>query len=947
MLALYCWLLFAQPTQTTPPTTAEDRMQSYQQRLELEQKSQLTGLPFTSIGPKAMGARVVDVQAFKSKPDLFFAAYASGGLWRSQNHGQTWEPLFDQSASITIGDFAVDPANIDRIWLGTGEDNSSRSSYAGTGMYLSTDGGKSWAHKGLTDTHHISKIILHPSDPNTLWVAAIGHLYTNNAERGVFKTTDGGQTWEKVLFINEETGVIDMAIDPRDPNRLYAASWQRSRKAWNLAESGPHSALHISNDGGKTWSVSNQGLPAGDHMGRIGISVSQSNPEIIYLSVDNLSEVENPSKDHRPLNKRALREMSSETFLAFDDEAINGFLRGNSFHADITAESLREQFHKGEIGMKDLIDYMYDGNAALFDVEVKEAEVYRSDDRGQTWRKTHDQPILENVWSYGYYFGVVEVDPTNPETVYLMGVPFLKSTDGGKTWKHATTPNVHVDHHAMWIHPDNSNFLFLGNDGGIYFSYDGGQNWIGQNRQPVGQFYTLAYDMAQPYQVYGGLQDNGVWVGPAREQTPYSPDWEEIHSGDGAFIQVDFRDNQTVYSGYQFGHYQRLNRGTGETLYIYPRHQLKEDPYRFNWMTPFVVSRHVPDVLYMGANRVLRSLDRGETWKAISPDLTHQHEFGDVPFGTLTIIKESPHSFGTLYAGSDDGRLWVNRGNLEEWVEIGKDISQGLWVSSIEVSPHTAGTVFVTFTGYRNDDFRTLVFRSTDYGKTWTDIRGNLPDEPCNVIRQDPENENLIFLGTDLGLWVSFDGAQSWQPYQDKLPNVPVYAMEIHPREGDLLVATHGRSIFLRNLNELRQMDSETFQNEITFFEIGKLDWHAGVGSQEPWNWELEDSAEKADFVVFATQAGSAELNIHFKDHLVATIKQDLEPGFNHIQWDYQMEIQEKDGKKRRKKDKEKPALTASDYKLRKDGKKFAKAGDYKATLVFNKKQYSQNFTLK
>ncbi len=947
-------ILFSSPQQTTAATSAADRMQAYQARQKLAEQSFFEGWTFRSIGPRAMSGRVVDVTGFVGAPNTYIAAFASGGLWRTDNAGTTWEPLWDQSASITIGDFAVNPKNRDEIWLGTGEENSSRSSYAGTGVYHSEDGGKTWTHKGLDESHHISQILVDPSDTNTVYVAVIGRLYGKSETRGVFRSRDRGTTWEKVLYINDNTGVIDLQMDPRNPKRLIAAAWERSRTAWNFVEAGPGSSIYITENGGDSWAKSNEGLPVGDNMGRIALAISPADPNVVYAVVDNQNANPNPKPEYQTITRKKFRKMDKAAFLALEDKDIDDFLRGNDFHSEITAATVRKQLEADEIALSDLNDYMRDGNADMFDIEVLGVELYRSDDAGKSWQKTHAEPIPDFAWSYGYYFGTVFADPQDKDTVYLGAVPLLKTTDGGKNFKSVMRGNVHADHHAMWINPNNPKHLVLGNDGGVNMSWDGGTHWQHFNTLPVGQFYTVTYDMATPYRVYGGLQDNGVWRGPSREQDQYDAPWERLGGGDGAFIQVDPRDNSTVYLGYQFGHYSRINADGGGYLSIFPRHKLKEQPYRFNWMTPIVLSQHQHDILYMAGNRVLRSLDKGETWEAISDDLTTNPSegTGDVPFATITAMRESPHAFGTLYAGTDDGRLWLTQG--ADWTEIGKDITQGLWVSGIEISPHDAGTVFVTLTGYRNDDFRAYAFASDDYGKTWRDLTENLPDEPCNVIRQDRKNKDVLYLGTDVGLWLSFDGGANWVPHQAGLPNAPVYAMEIHPRDNELIAATHGRSIFILPLAWVEEMTAETLDEALYVFKF-EDPTESNHWGYKPWAWVGEDwEPAHLAIPVYAKAAGEVTVEIFHKDALVFSNSQSVVKGPQELKWPYSIAKEHaeakpaKKGKKgKKKKDKDAEDDKPTTYQRGETGDYYAVAGDYKVIVKGFDKTVEKEFKIK
>ncbi|MDX1529971.1 MAG: glycosyl hydrolase, partial [Rhodothermales bacterium] len=584
------------PASPVPPTPADARLAGFERHRALEANSLLKNVPFRTVGPTVMSGRVVDLDAHPADPATFYVAYASGGLWKTTSGGADFTPLFDEEASMTLGDIAVDwddpEGDGETIWVGTGENNSSRSSYAGTGVYRSTDGGETWQHLGLAETQHTGRIVLHPTDSETAWVAAIGRLYSPNPERGVYKTTDGGRTWQQTLFLDEDTGAIDLVIDPQDPDVLYAAMWHRSRRAWDFVEAGRSSGIYKSTDGGESWALltgEGSGFPSGDGVGRIGLAVFPGDPRILYASLDNQDRrPEEPDEDAPALTKEALETMSREQFLAVAEEELNAFLDRNGFPLSYTAQSILDMVRQGKIEPVALVEYLEDANRELFDTPVVGAEVYRSDDGGRTWRKTHDGPIDDLFFSYGYYFGEVRVAPRDPERVYLLGVPLIASSDGGQTWAAIDADHVHVDHHALYVSPARPGHLISGNDGGVNTSFDDGQSWFKANTIPVGQFYTVAVDMQEPYHVYGGLQDNGVWMGPStyapnpswRASGDYPYDW--IMGGDGMKIAVDTTDNHTVYTGFQFGNYFRLERPAPGAPYeqerITPQHDLGERP---------------------------------------------------------------------------------------------------------------------------------------------------------------------------------------------------------------------------------------------------------------------------------------------------------------------------------------------------------------------------------
>ncbi|MXY08073.1 MAG: glycosyl hydrolase, partial [Rhodothermaceae bacterium] len=553
------------------PTPAAERLNSFSLRIQEAPQSQVSNVGFDNVGPTVMSGRIVDIDANPLDPVQMYVAYASGGLWRSETNGISFEPLFDKEASMTLGDIAVDWARDEVIWVGTGENNSSRSSYAGTGVYRSQDRGESWEHMGLSDTHRIGRIVLHPTDPQTLWVAAVGALYSPNPHRGVYKSSDGGETWTKTLYISDKAGVIDLVIDPTNPDILYAAGWHRERRAWNFVEGGSGSGIWKSTDGGDSWDrLSADGLPSGDTVGRIGLDIFPGNPEILYALVDN--QARRPAEDEEEipaLTRETLRTMSVDEFLALDDETIAGYLEENNFGPQYSAEVIRGMVEEGTLEPVHLVWYVEDANRELFDTPVIGAEVYRSDDGGASWTRTHEN-YLDRVYnSYGYYFGEIRVAPHNVERIYILGVPFLASSDGGVTWESIGGPSVHADHQALWVNPSRPGHLIDGNDGGLNITYDDGASWFKGNTPSVGQFYAIGVDDQTPYHVYGGLQDNGVWGGPHTytESTGWHASgaypYDRYLGGDGMQVEVDTRTNDIIYTGSQFGFYQRIETSTG------------------------------------------------------------------------------------------------------------------------------------------------------------------------------------------------------------------------------------------------------------------------------------------------------------------------------------------------------------------------------------------------
>lgn len=825
-------------------------------RTALLDRSVVNGIAFRNVGPAVMSGRVVDLEVDPQHPEHFYAAFASGGIWETHNNGNSFEPVFDHEVVMTVGDIAVDwKRNI--IYAGTGENNSSRSSYAGMGLYKSSDNGKNWQHLRLEETHHIGRVILHPENPDIIWVSSIGHLYTDNTDRGVYKTTDGGKTWKKTLFINEKTGVIDLVVNEKNPDELYAAAWERDRKAWNFTESGSGSGIYKSNDGGENWQLittGNNGFPTGEGVGRIGLALCKSHPETVYAVLDNQfrrPESDLQKKEKEGLSKAKLKSMSRDSLLQLDDKVIETFLRENDFPEKITARIVKEKIAEKKIEPKALAEYLEDANSMLFDTPVVGAELYRSDDGGKTWKKTHDNYLDDLVFTYGYYFGQVSVHNDNPDKVYIVAFFVVKSDDGGKTFKNINGSNQHVDHHALWIDPANEKHLINGNDGGINITFDDGKNWLRCNTIPAGQFYAVNVDMEKPYNVYGGLQDNGVWWGSSQSENGL--DWQmtgenpfkTIMEGDGMQVMVDPRDNETVYTGFQFGNYFRVNKRTGESRYITPKHELGERPLRWNWQTPIWLSEHSSDVLYMGANKVFRSLKQGDDFAAISGDLTKGGKKGDVAYGTITTLHESPVKFGLLYAGTDDGNVWVSKSG-NDWENITAGLPQNYWIRTVRASKYAEGRVYVCMNGYVSDDFSSHVFVSENYGKTWTRIATDLPAEPVNVVREDPLTENLLYIGTDNGLYVSLDRGKSCMMLNNHLPAVAVHDIVVHPRDHEMVIGTHGRSIYIANVKELQQLNTETMQKEIALFAIDKIRFSKSWGG----SWSYWEEASEPDMYI-------------------------------------------------------------------------------------------------
>jgi photosystem II stability/assembly factor-like uncharacterized protein len=895
--------LLAQP-EVPSATPASLRMQGKAQKQALQERSLVSSIPFRSAGPSVFGGRVADLEVNPKDPTHFLVAYASGGLWKTENNGQSFNPIFDNELVMTIGDIAADwEQNV--IWVGTGEVNSSRSSYAGLGMFRSADGGKTWEHRGLAESHHIGRVVLHPDDPNTLWVAALGHLYSPNPERGVYKTRDGGASWKRVLYVDDTTGAVDLMLDPGNPDRLYAATWSRTRTAWNFEEAGSGSAIWLSEDAGETWtsmSTPASGFPCGPGTGRIGLAATKDGEgkTRLFAIVDNQNP-RSPGKEKveekKGITREQLRDMSKDAFLALETGSISDFLKDNNFPEKYTASSIVDKIRRGEILPADLSDYLEDANSRLTETEVVGGEVYASQDGGLTWQKTHEGYLDDLYYTYGYYFGQIRVAPGRPDKLYIFGVPVIASADGGKTWRAIDAENVHGDHHALWISPARSGHLILGNDGGVNISYDDGENWIKCNTPPVGQFYYVATDMDKPYNIYGGTQDNGVWHGPSNYSASVEwhgegqYPWKSLLGGDGMQVAIDSRDNATVYTGFQFGNYFRLNRHTGKRVNITPKHEVGERPYRWNWQTPIHLSSHQQDILYMGSNRLHRSMNQGNDWQVISGDLTRGGRSGDVPFGTLTAIHESPLKFGLLYAGSDDGALHCSPDGGNTWRDISKGLPHGFWVSRVQASAHVEGRVYAALNGYRFDDFRSLVFCSEDFGESWQPIATDLPAEPVNVVKEDPSKPDLLYIGTDHGVYISLDRGKTCMLMNHQLPATPVHDLVIHPRENELIVGTHGRSVYIADIEQLQLLTQELMQEQLAMFEIEKTRFRVGWGNKRSI-WSEKVNEPEITFPLYSKEAGRASYTVRAGDLVLYTQEIDLVAGLNYPR--YSGELSEK-----------------------------------------------------
>jgi photosystem II stability/assembly factor-like uncharacterized protein len=750
----------AAPVAPAVVADASFRLKAWDQFASMRGSSPFKDLKWQFIGPTNISGRVVDVAVAnrKGKTRAIYVATASGGLWKTENEGTTFEPIFEQAASVQGGNVEVAPSDPNIIWFGTGEANIFRSSNAGVGIFKSTDAGKTWQHMGLPLTHTIARIIIHPTNPDIVYLAAGGHEWTDNDERGVYKTSDGGKAWDKVLYIDAKTAANDLVMDPADPNVLYATTWQRVRAKWNDPRTFPGytgTGIHKTTDGGKTWAAINEGLPVPDRRGRIGIDIARSNPNVVYAFVDNYE--------------------------------------------------IAREAKPGEL----------DSYGRQRRGTIKGAEIYRSDNKGSTWKKVSESNrFMEGAAAtYGWVFSQVRVDPNNENTVYFQGLELNVSNDGGKTFR--VLRGMHSDHHALWIDPANSDNVLDGNDGGVVMSYDGGKTWRQfLDNLPVVTFFNVMFDNGDPLRVYGSVQDHGSYravvdLSRGRDKVPTQA-WEETLGGEGSNHAIDTSDNNTVYASSFYGNLDRMDLSKPrpkpgpwglpfETKNIMPKVGEGEPSLRGQWMAPTIVSPHDPQVVYHGLQYVYRSMHKGDAWERISPDLTGNDPkmYGDIPYQTLFALAESPLRFGLLYAGTDDGRLHVTRDGGKAWTELTVNLPQKKWISRVVPSAFDEGTVYVTQNGKRDDDFAAYIYKSTDFGKTFKSLVGNIPGGPVNVIREDPSNPKILYVGTDMGVYATIDGGATWSVLGANLPQVFVLDLVIQPRDRVIAIATHGRGVWV------------------------------------------------------------------------------------------------------------------------------------------------------
>jgi photosystem II stability/assembly factor-like uncharacterized protein len=790
-------------------------------------ESVLKNLKFRSIGPATMGGRIDDIAVVESDPRIIYLGAAGGGLFKSVNAGITWQALFEDQPNPSIGDIAISPSNPSIVYVGTGEANNRQSSSWGDGVYKTMDAGATWTHLGLKETHHIGRIVVHPTDPNTVYVAANGDLWGPNKERGVYRSTDGGATWTQTLYVDPDTGVTDLAIDSQSPNILYAAAYQHRRSVFGYAGGGPGSGLYRSTDSGVHWTKLTKGLPTGD-IGRCGLDIYRKNTNVVYAVIE---------------------------------------------HA-------------------------------------KQGGVYRSDDKGANWTRMGDtdpRPM---------YFSQIRVDPNNDLKIWLGGVNIYMSEDGGKTFVQTRFRNVHSDVHAIWIDPNNSDHLYSGNDGGIWVTEDSGRNWRHLNNIALGQFYEVAFDFQKPYHVCGGLQDNYSWCGPsstAQQDGIGNEDWITVEGGDGFYNRIDPSDPNIIYAESQDGNLSRRDLRTSESKSIRPLEDNDKAPrYRFQWNSPMMISPHDPKTIYYGGNHLFKSTDRGDTWERLGEDLTTgadrnkqmilgklvtedtlSRNDGVVAWPCITAIAESPVKAGVLWVGTDDGNVQMSKNGGKTWTNVigtMQGVPKSGYVSRIEPSHKEEGTAFITFDNHRSADYGIYILMTKNYGDSFTRISSGIPPEAgtVHVIREDPFNTNLLFAGTEFGMFVSFDRGANWHRMKNGLPTVPVFDIQIHPRDHDLILATHGRSIWIMDdISALEQLDMTT---DLKLFETRPaIEWkmanYRGFLGSALFYAPNAPAGVLLDY--YAKSAGPVKITVADKSGAqVRQLNARAEPGLNRTTWD-------------------------------------------------------------
>ena len=957
----------------------------------------LSSFRFRSIGPASMGGRIDDIAVSESDPSIIYIGYAVGGVFKSENNGTSFEPVFDKYSTASIGDIAIHPTNPNIVYVGTGEPNNRQTTSFGDGIYKTTDGGKTFANIGLKETQSIARIVIDSKSPETVYVASPGHLFGPNPDRGLYKTTDGGKTWNTIKFIDQDTGFTDVALDPSNSSIVYAASYQRRRSGCCFNGGGPGSALWKSTDAGKNWTkLAGNGLPGGTY-GRIALDVSRSNPNVVYIQIE-AGEVGLAARTGAA-EPGAATEATPPGAAAVGGQAGGGGGGGRGGFDWCNNGGPSRGFPAGRGGGGAGAQEPTPGAQSPAPqqqppaLDPKRSGILRSDNKGGSWT------LVSNCNARPMYFSQLRIDPTNDKTIYVAGLPVAKSLDGGHTF--ATLDQAgghnspgHVDQHAIWIDPKSPKHIMIGNDGGLDISWDQGRSWDFVNTMATGLAYWVTADMRRPYYVYLGLQDNGSWGGPSATRgrgAIYNSDWFGIGGGDGFQTAVDPTDYHIVYSESQDGNTNRYDLRTGRSQSIRPRgaagrggrgaaaagappagadvaggaatgrggrggrggagrgagtegqanppavqvggaagqaaanqgppnvlNAAPTDQYRFNWNTPFLLSPHNPSIVWLGGNRLFKSYNRGDTWIA-SADLTKQIDRntvsmmgapgdrtqlskndGVVSYSTIVSVAESPLLPGVVWAGTDDGNLQVSRDGGVTFTEVGKNLpglpaNHMYWISRIDASHFDAATAYVSVDGHRDDDLKPYVFVTRDYGKTFQSIASNLPASGnVQVIREDPKNKDLLYVGTEFGLHVSLDGGKQWERFMNNYPTVRTDDILVHPRDGDLIVATHGRSIWIADdITPLQQLTQAVRSEDAALFDIRPVvaylnDQQAGQHTGGQKLFAGENAPRGAAINYYLKGAAGGDVKIAIADgtgKVIRSIDGSKSAGINRVVW--------------------------------------------------------------
>lgn len=740
-------------------------------------------LEYRAIGPYKAGSWISAIAVPETENPVYKYTYyigaRHGGVWKTINNGTTYFPVFDSVRVASIGAIAVSKSNPEVVWVGTGESYAARSTHSGKGIYVSNNGGKTWESKGLEDSQHISAILIHPERPNEVLVSSMGHLFSPNEERGIFKTVDGGNTWQKVLYIDENTGIIEMIQNPENPNILFASAYEKYRYPWHFEAGGIHSGIYKSEDGGDSWTLLKNGLPNGK-LGRIGLALCYEQPNIVYTVIENL----NPKEG-----------------IDIDESSNMDHMRDNYF----------DQFIGGE--------------------------VYRSTNNGESWEKRNTDECNMSAKA-AYSFNKIMVHPQNPERIHITSDAMISSLDGGKTWLDCSWPtenffvNMFGDFRCMWVNPKDGNHMIIGSDGGVFVTYDGAKNMAHHYNIPLGEIYMVEYDDQYPYNVYFGLQDHDGWKAPSNDWSGRigPEDWNLVGMWDGMYTVVDHTDNRWVYISTQFGGHRRVDQKLGKRYDIEPVNPDTTNPYRFPWTPPIAISPHDSKTIYTGGQFLLRSKDQGDTWEEISPDLTTNNAEkiagkGHMMYCTISTISESVLQKGQIWVGTDDGRIHSTFDNGKTWTEHTQQIADlggrtELWISRVYTSVHDEKTAYVCKHGFKNDIFDPLVFKTTDGGKNWKKITNGISNAPVNVIIEDPKNKNVLYLGNDEGVFYTLNQGLNWNPLTLNMPAVPVKDLKIHPKELDLIVGSYGRGGYIVDVSVFSQLNDKVLKNKIHLFDI-------------------------------------------------------------------------------------------------------------------------------